>query len=112
MILWSLTYCGALFGVSLSRAHTSESVIFTKIYMQIKSTCVQHSLNIHLKTEQLTNASIQVQCHTDHKQNNLSSILMLHIRLVCAFSTQRITKVVCRKQDGLRIVPMTRETPG
>ena len=67
-------------------------------------------LGIHSKAEQLTNASIQVQCHTNDKQNNLSSILMFHIRLVCEFSTQSITKVVCRKQDRLRIVHVARET--
>ena len=38
MILWSFANCRALFGANLSRFHTSESVVFTEIYMKNKET--------------------------------------------------------------------------
>ena len=78
---WSL-----IIEARLSKPRTSEWVVWGykhcihKIYRSMVYAFVRWQ-NIHLQTRRLTNASIQV---------HQSSLLMLHIRLVCMFITRRI----------------------
>ena len=105
-IISSYGYCGthdsesvlSLIGVNLSEPHTSgkngTSVMFTKVYVeiQINGTSGMRSQKFTFKNQVITYKYFQMCVH--HTNNYHSSLLTLHIRLVHAFITWRITRVV------------------
>ena len=84
-------------GASLSEPHTSGkngmSIAFVRIYMeiQINGTNVMHSQKFTFKIQVIIYKCFQMCVH--HTNICQSSLLTLHIRLVRAFITQRITRV-------------------
>ena len=84
--------------MSLSEPHTSmkngTSVAFVKIYVeiQINGITVMRSQKFTFKNQVITYKCFWMSVH--HTKNYQSSLLTLHIRLVCMFITQRITRVV------------------
>ena len=87
-----------IIGVSLSEPQTSgknvTSVIFTKFYVEIWSNgiSVMCSQKFTLKNRTITYKCFRMCVH--HVNDYQSSLMTLHIRLVCAFIKQRITRVV------------------
>ena len=85
-------------GMSVSEPHTSGkdgmSIAFVRIYMEIwiNGTNIMHSQKFTFKRQVIIYKCFQMCVH--HTNNCQSSLLTLHIRLVCTFITRRIAVVV------------------
>ena len=92
----TIQYKNKVIGVSLSEAHTSGksemSNVFAKIYVeiQINDMSVMCSQKFTFKKWVITYKCFQMCVHQSNDYQ--SSLMTLHIRLVCTFITQRITR--------------------
>ena len=81
-------------GVSLSEPHTSgknsTGVVFTKMYTEIRidGKSIKRSQKFTFKDQVITYKCLQMCVH--HANKYQSTLLTLHIRLVCMFITQKL----------------------